>query len=337
MNTRAQTVLLAACIAALGLALALSPSAHAVETDQYMTWGFELEDSAEPINAFVNAEIEVLLEKKNRRDEDCVCEDVAYDILRHFFRRRPISVIRQFMRELDETDFYPPLSMSSLGYMKKSIYKVPSFPYFVPLARTWRVGDVYFGGDKIGHMFGFGSRYYRRYQRYVRKGLSEEEAMEKVVHWGFRVEDTLVGRFTDGVFSHGDMEANFQGMMMGRAMCEGKDRHILETDQGWILARPVDMREFITPDFDESYNPNHYWGLRKKRVLRVLEQYAEQRWSPIVQKRFERYREHEPSFSKRYLDRLFNNRKNPNPQHEQTLAALSALPWDTQAGSEAGR
>ncbi len=303
------------------------PSARATETDQFLLWDRELRDSAEPLNRFFNDEIRGILETRNRAiEQTCHCPDLAEDILRHFFKRRRTSLIKVFLRDSDEVEMYPDRSISNYRYRNMSIYRDITFPYLIPMARTVRVGDVYFGIDKFGHMFGFGSRYYQRYLRHVRYGATEQEAIERIVRYGIITEKVLVGEYLDGVFAHADLEANFQGFMLSRDMCQEADPFFVLEDEKWRLTRPVDLRTYITPDFDESYNLSHWQADRKREVLIILrEEYFEKRRSQRVQERFTHYRQRPPSESKRVIEKFFNN-KGVHPQMDQSLTAFDAPP-----------
>ena len=75
----------------------------------------------------------------------------------------------------------------SVSYPRKNFRDVGNSEIFTITngARcTIRVGDVYLGVDKVGHMLGFGRRYFRSYLRLVKAGYSEEDAMERIVRWG---------------------------------------------------------------------------------------------------------------------------------------------------------
>ncbi len=303
------------------------PSARAVETDQFLVWDRELRDSAEPLNRFFNDEIRGILEARNQASkQNCDCSDLAKGILRHFFKKRRTSRLKVFLRASDEVEMYPDRSISNFRYRNMSIYRDITFPYVIPMARTLRVGDVYFGIDKFGHMFGFGSRYYRRYLRYTRGGATEQEAIERVVRYGIITEKVLVGEYLDGVFAYADLEANYQGFMLARDMCHETDPFLVLEDGKWRLTRPVDLRTYITPDFDESYNLSHWQADRKREVLAILrEEYFEKRRSPRVQERFTGYRTRPPSESKKVIEKFFQD-KGLQPQMDQSLIAFDAPP-----------
>ena len=303
------------------------PPAAAVETDQFLVWDVELRDSSEALNRFFNDEILGILETRNNSiEQTCKCPDLAEDIFHHFFKKRRMSRLKKFLRNSDEVEMYPDRSLSNYRYRNMSIYRNMTFPYVIPMSRTVRVGDVYFGIDKFGHMFGFGSRYYRRYRRHMQYGATEQEAIKRIVRYGILTEKLLVGEYLDGVFSHADLEANFQGFMLSRDLCEGDDPYLVITGNKWNLTRPIDLRIYITPDFDESYNLSHWWADRKREVLPILrEEYSEKLRSPQVQERFRRYRERQPSESKKLIAAYFE-KKGKQPQMSQSLLAFDAPP-----------
>ena len=303
------------------------PSTRAVETDQFLVWDRELRDSAEPLNRFFNDELRGILQTRNQANKQtCDCSDLVDDIMHHFFKKRRLSLIKKFLRSSEDVELYPDRSISAYRFRNMSIYRDITFPYVMPLGRTLRVGDVYFGIDKFGHMFGFGSRYYKRYLRYLRHGATEQEAIERIVRYGIITEKVLVGEYLDGVFSYADLEANFQGFMLARDMCEGDDPFLALEDEKWRLTRPVDLRTYITPDFDESYNLSHWQADRKREVLAILrEEYFEKRRSPRVQERFTLYRQRVPSESTKLVLKFFED-KGVQPQMDQSLMAFDAPP-----------
>jgi hypothetical protein len=157
--------------------------------------------------------------------------------------------------------------------------------------------------------------------------MGEEEAIERVIMRGVVSENTFVGVGVDGIFSHADLEANYQGFEFARHFCEGDEPYLRQNDSGWYLARAVDLRDYVNPYFDESYNPNHFWGQRRNLVLsRIREMYAHRAEHPVVIERFERYQQYPPSRSVQIVRDFFLARGR-SPQRDQVFAAL-VLPLD---------
>ncbi len=251
------------------LVLAAVP-ASAFETDQYLAASADLADAAPVINEFINHNAELVLERVNHRGGRVACEELPPKIYRRLFRNMLSSRLRRFVKTSERIDRFPGDHVSGFQYNRQSIYRRPSFPFVVPLSRTIRVGDVHFGIDKFGHIFGFGRRYYGRYHRHLRNGMNEEEALRKVVGWGMMMERYFVGGIADGVFSYADLEANYQGLELARSFCEGPRPHLERRDGSWMLARPIELERYVNHDFDESVNNNHYVGHRWRQVRPML-------------------------------------------------------------------
>lgn len=302
--------------------------AHADETDQFLAWDVELADSTDAINEYLNRELRGYVQYRDSAIErPCECEDLALGFIEYIFKGRMTAKFKDFIRHTDDVDVYPPRSVSNLEYNRISIYRGLTFPYILPMAPTLRVGDVYFGDDKFGHMFGFGKRYYRKYLNFREHGESEDAAIDRVIRWGVVSENTLVGVGVDGIFSHADLEANYQGFRFARDLCEGESPYISHDGDGWHAAREINIADYINPYFDESYNVPHFWGRRRELVLSIIrEQYAHRAEHPLVIERFERYESAAPSRSVLMVREYFLNR-NRAPQRDQIFAAL-VLPPD---------
>ena len=295
------------------------------ETDQFMTWDIELRDCSAAFNRYINNGIEEFLGKVNQRTRrPTTSQGLVQDLYLYFFQGLHASRVREWLKTSEEVDRYPDDSISLYRYQRESVFRGLSFPYILPMSRTIRVGEVYTGIDKIGHFFGYGRRYFHRYLEHRQAGLTDEEAMQRIVRWGILHEGVFVGKVVDGIFSHGDLEANFQGFRMARDLCDSVNPCLVQFEGRWQLERPVDMRDYVTPDFDESYNTCHYWAARRKNVLPLLRsEYCEKRTLPNLLARFARYRRVQPSFSQRVIEKYYEKRGR-NPQREQSLEAICA-------------
>jgi hypothetical protein len=82
-------------------------------------------------------------------------------------------------------------------------------------AGTIKAFGVYFGTDKLLHFDHLGYAYCKRYQALLRDGLSPEEARRKVIKYysedAFLAEKHAFGTITTGVYSNGDLAANYLG------------------------------------------------------------------------------------------------------------------------------
>lgn len=270
-------------------ALAALP-AGAGETDQYLAWTASLEDSADELNSYLNQGIETALSRLGR-PERLECADLPPPIYRYLFHGLLRSRLRHHLAEDPNIDRYPGREVGYFGYLRTSLFRGPAFPFFMPMSRTIRIDGVHLGIDKVNHIFGFGRRYYNRYRRARRRGLDEAEAVRRTVLWGLTIERYFVGGMIDGILSYADLEANYQGMRLARDLCEAEPAHLEFTGGRWRLVRPVDIRDYVNPRFDESYNENQYTGWRWRQVKTILEAEVCPRLAePAVRARWAQYR-----------------------------------------------
>jgi hypothetical protein len=307
--------------------LAWSLSTSADETDQFIAWDVQLADSSGPINTYLNTSLrDYLAYRNNAIEPPCECEALTVDYLDYIFKGRLTARFKEFIRHNDDIDVYPPRSVSNLQYNRMSIYRGLVFPYVLPMSPTLRIGEVYLGDDKLGHFFGWGKRYYRRFLNLRPYEENVDDAVDRVIRWGVMSENTIVGIGVDGIFSHADLEANYQGFRMARNFCEGDAPYLVHEDSGWRLSRDIDIRDYVNPYFDESYNPPHFWGRRRGLVLSLIyEEYAHRTDHPLVVERFKRYSKSPPSRSVLLIRDFFLERGRA-PQRDQVFAALSLPP-----------
>lgn len=264
------------CLRALAIVSAvfvLAGNARASETDQFMTWNVDIKDSTQLLNDYLNKAAQEYAEKRNR--SNVKIKDVN-EMTEHFylylFEGLQSSRLRKHIWDTPEIDRYPSGDTSFWTFQRSSIYRGLSFPYVMPMARTIRIGDIYLGIDKICHFFGFGRRYFQRYVRLREEGMEDEKAIDTVIKNGLDQESSLVGGLVDGVFSRGDLEANFQGFMMLRDLTRAENPLFVREGKTWKVNRTIDYSKFVTPAFDESYNISYYTYFRWRKVGPLLQE-----------------------------------------------------------------
>ena len=310
-------------VRALAAFIACSQLVFADETDQYLVWDRELADAAPAINDFVNRVARESIDAENAKPgPPCDCETLSLQILPEIYLDRLRADLIAFVESSEDIDVYPPRNVAPEDILALSIYRRAPVPMVIRVTRTIRIGDVYLGVDKLNHLVGIGRRYFVRYLSDRRSGLSEREATDNVIRWGVLVENSVLGTLINGIFSSADLEANYQGLLFARRFCEGPDPYLQFDGQEWRLAREIDLRDFVTPAFDETYYPPLYEDDLRLGVLTVLaEDYAGRAGSRTVVERFERYRLTPPSLCMRFIERhLSENRVTP-----QLSAMLGAL------------
>jgi len=139
-------------------------------------------------------------------------------------------------------------------------------------ASTMNVHGTYFGPDKIGHFNDMGYVYYLIYRGALRRGLSEQEALDKVLSEGTNGlvlgERGFLGYVTAGSYSNADLAANFVGLkfylnLTAETRLKGRMQPPMVRRDGdfWKLSPHVrrDSRffeVFISDHFNEALNPS---------------------------------------------------------------------------------
>jgi hypothetical protein len=167
---------------------------------------------------------------------------------------------------------------------RESLFVFYPTSYF-ELASTVKMYDVQFGTDKIAHFFEEGYGYFKTYKKELNKGSSAKQATEKAVKAGQKSERGIYGTFISGVFSNGDLAADYAGMKFYQGFTEelrisDKTRPaMLKLNNGvWALNESFDMqtmllKPFVSNHLNEALNPSgftKFLGLNSqvRKVLR---------------------------------------------------------------------
>lgn len=293
------------------ICIIMSISVQSREVDNYIAWGVELEDSGPLVDKFLRDGISGAISevnskkfsykfvgpRKNRRRKKVIanwyktCNLVAHKVMRKAFYSPTYQKIEEFIDTSKTLDTYPrkpstkdEKKRSDLGetpengymtdreYLDRSI--VLKSPLNSPLARIVNVYGVYSGSDKFGHFTSFGVRYLKKMHKSLKKGRSYRESLNKVLHYGHRSEKSYVGMLFTKVFSRGDLEANYQGLVFSSSLCEKKSKVRLEySNDTWSLIGidQFTIKDYINPNWDESFNNSLFtekkWSQAVTRVF----------------------------------------------------------------------
>ena len=100
------------------------------------------------------------------------------------------------------------------------------------------------------------------------EGATAEEATRKAVRWGQKTEETIFGTLVAGVYSNGDLAANYVGMKLYQGLTreiqigDTTKPPILILQNGlWTFNDSVDLKEellrpFISDHLNEALNPS---------------------------------------------------------------------------------
>ncbi len=258
----------AAAVALLALAAALP--AAALETDQYAAWGRPLEDAAAAVDAWFTRELDRTLAGHG--------EGSCWDVTRAYQARLRFAVIfhppEVWAGTSGMVDRYPATDAEWDAFAAVNLYADRNpldVSLWMPISPTIEVGGVRLGTDKLAHFVSLGWHSYRKYRRLVARGVPPAEAERRLVRWALVGEkDLLLGYRTSGVLSLSDLEADVRGLEFYRDLCGGPDPVLERRGGRWVRRRPVRIERYVTPEWDESYEPQILRPGKWRRVRRAL-------------------------------------------------------------------
>ena len=263
----------------------------AFETDQYNLPTVPLADIGGEVTDYtleniekavgkINAEIvehQACLDKTSKKSN---CDSIEKEKAKLKYLRSEAAVVKAVFRPLGGG--IPPFTNSGTWMEKHeftaqparyktsfgdSIFKAFPSDYWT-ISDTVKIYGVEFGTDKIAHIFQQGYTYYKIVERAEKKKISPERALKKAVNWGRMTEKTYYGTLISGVFSNGDLAANYAGMKFYQGLISeikigNKTRPpILILENGfWKFNEKINLREvllkpFISDHFNEALNPS---------------------------------------------------------------------------------
>lgn len=310
------------------LFLVIFRPAHSLETDNYLVWDRELKDSTEEINQLFKQQIQSVLNSVNQNPFPVSCRAVTFQIADRFKTYPPLKIFIEdwLIANLSSEQIYP----LNMNYIAESIYKNTYGVFFkkIPLSPNIQVNGIYFGTDKLSHFSSTSRSYLKKYLKQRDQGVGEEEAMKSAINLGILKETTILGLKAIGVYSYGDLEANFQGFLFYKNMCLNQEGTYLNQDSTgkWVLVRAPNIRDYATPYWDETFNHSYRSEKNWMKTSRMIKKkYCHLASSALVQERMSYYkRVLRPSFSVGYLEELraLESRKTPRPQSREILDPL---------------
>lgn len=173
-------------------------------------------------------------------------------------------------------------------YAYAGFHRIISSSYFV-FCSSLKMFGIYLGVDKLGHMFNQGYEYFQKYHKELNKTQDAKLAMKLVIDWGRSTENGMYGAVVDGVYSNGDLAANFAGFhfyenLFHPIVLDEKIHSpiLIIKDDHTVVFNPeniIDEKELIAPYFsdhlNEALNPSHFELLQRKVVNIVLKNRCE--------------------------------------------------------------
>ena len=300
------------------------------EVDQYLAWNQLPNDESHYLNKLFNEEIQAALDEINKNHNDCSCEKAAGRILKHFGIGLNTPLEKQ-LKSSTQLDKYPPNEIHISERYKKSIFRrelpfknleqYQDYSLEIYIDEVVNVGGIYIGLDKLTHFTASGFLYYKIYRLALEFVESKEAAIEMAIAMGIYGEKYILGKIATGVFSFADLESNYQGFLFALDLCNAGPTHLKRSGKGWELEGVFDLRNYVNPFWDESYNPSYYYENQNlslipkaQAVLQNIPDYCLKFQSDRIQGIFDYYDSMaKPSYSVKYLQQLIEKGELPDP------------------------
>jgi hypothetical protein len=243
----------------LGLSiLAIGHVALATETDQFTTPRVPLYDIGPELSRKV---VEIIESDRTGDDPERVLSEW---IGRNIFACRLVRWAKNIRVAEGPVVFRPSVF--------DSIYRVALSPLpasFLFDSPTVHVHGYYLGTDKIDHFFQQGHEYFELVTKNEAEGVDAAGAIATAVAHGVKQEHEYYGTLASGVYSNGDLAANYAGMKFYLNL-----RHPVRigerewpplferSPEGWRLRPGINpdrlLEPFVSNHLDESLNPSRY-------------------------------------------------------------------------------
>lgn len=165
---------------------------------------------------------------------------------------------------------------------------------YVTISPTINMYGVELGYDKIEHILQQGHKYYSIKQNGLAKKLPEDIAEKKAIDWGKRSERTFFGYWVSGVYSNGDLYANYAGLKFYEGLARkinvgGQTRPAIVSfvEGRWSMNNDLDLKTavlkpFINEGLNEAINPSVYAFNVLPTVRRVVRNQACDEWRKLM-------------------------------------------------------
>lgn len=145
----------------------------------------------------------------------------------------------------------------------------------IGLAPTINMYNHYFGTDKLGHFFMQGHTYYTIYNYFIKHNKTAQQAHDLMILYGQFLEQTYLGTLINGVYSNGDLSANYAGwkfyLNLTHTVVIGKHKVspiLILHNQQWSFSPRITksnlLKPYISDNLNEALNPCRYSFMRAR-------------------------------------------------------------------------
>lgn len=234
------------------LSVLFSTTQNASEIDSFTDRDLLLEDSTPAVNRIINGYFEKAVDIANRARtcDNRVINKALNDQIRGLLWS-PIEDAITTSAIIDKRQ--SPVSESV--YQDFSLLESPTLK-IANLGVLIRLGRHYVGSDKLNHFLQLG------YDLFDRLHL-RHKSLQQVMEWSSFTEATYYGLLTTGIYSYGDLAANYDGLFFWERVTntnlpKGLAPYLECSNDVWQIVSPFDISDYVTAAWDEGVNCNGY-------------------------------------------------------------------------------
>ena len=184
----------------------------------------KLKEAIDKVNKEISARERCSLTRNDERNRRSGCGSPSAELTRLEYLRSEDAIAGEVFEQLgggvppftrmgtwmDSHHFLAQPARYRTSYWKSIFIVNPGIA--LTISPTVNLYGSEFGTDKIAHVFQQGYTYYKIYRRALTEGATPDEARAKAVRWGQKSERTFYGTLVAGVYSNGDLAANYAGL-----------------------------------------------------------------------------------------------------------------------------
>lgn len=252
--------------------LPLSPT----EVDSFTDRDPLLRDATREINRMINSYFVIAVQtanKANSCEAEVIQEALIDQIKRSFWSVPENTILENILIDKRQSRFDDSI------YRDFTLFESPAL-HIAELGPIMKLGNWYIGSDKIGHFLQTGYELFKLH--YIKA-----QRFQDVNNWSEWTERTYFGASTTGVYSYGDLAANYDGLSFWERV-SNVDLHTFQKSyftcfQGrWWHTSSFDISDYSSAAWDEGVNCNGYKTVEmEKKVDKQIAEVARKTGRPM--------------------------------------------------------
>jgi hypothetical protein len=240
----------------------------ATEVDSFTRRYMKITDSAERLNRSFNKSLLMAIEKHNKKTKYKSCKPKK--LFKYINKLMGGSTWSKYEVEIEKNKSFDKLTLKR----KESIYKDIGWRLGaglhlanlgpVDLGSLIKIGSHIVGTDKLGHFIGIGWQYYE-------KAYLNGNGIIAALDYGEKTEIGFFGLKTTGVYSYGDLMANYEGMKFWRSVIGEKfntsEPYVKCENNRYVQVKQFDWLDYVDDSWDEGVNCNTYKNSKYKKLV----------------------------------------------------------------------